>query len=332
MPQVLFMGEEPIYTLWELVDFCADVPDGELARRFAEVVGLYRTGRLGPWLKQQFMPGMRSRRVTLATLQERYAGCEPAWLEREAAAEEKRRALVKNDMCESTLTFDALCDSELDPVRDAVLLRDLLGDLLDIPEERLSALDREEPPVVPSAGARSKTGAQPAETPAVAGAGAAADTDRAQTPCSTSTADTAARRAQCAMFPWYVGDGLDTLDDWSHVACSGSELETVLRAIAQRRQADERADGGETVHVCNVEEEASFAFMGGRFPHTHFVGHGNPTLRLTDLALAQMGPGYRHDLSRVSGLSFGGTLTLSAPCTVELDADHLGGGVTLVRE
>ena len=332
MPQVLYMGEEPIYTLWELVDLCADVSDGELARRFAEVVGLYRAGRLGPWLKRQFMPGMRSRRVTLAALQERYAGCEPAWLKREVAEEEKRRALVKNDASKPTLTFDALCDSELDPVRDAVLLHDLLGDLLDIPEERLAALDREGPPVASSAGTGSGTGAQPEGAPSAAGADAAADTDRVQTPCSPSTADTAARRAQCAMFPWYVGDGLDALDDWSHVACSGGELEALLRAIAQRRQTGECADGGETVHVCNVEEEASFAFMGGRFPHTRFVGHGNPTLRLTDVALAQMGPGYRHDLSRVPGLSFGGTLTLSAPCTVELDADQLGGGVALVRE
>ena len=136
--------------------------------------------------------------------------------------------------------------------------------------------------------------------------------------------DSALRRKQCEQYDWYVKDGLDKLESWSNVACDKDELNNILLSVARERAQSACADatGHEepvTVHICNVDDE-SFSILTARFPHTRFVGHGDPALRIADPLLQSVGDKMALDLASVDGLGFEGSLTLYCRSDLEIEA------------
>lgn len=333
MPKPLFVAGERIYHMGQLVDFAAAMSARERARLIRNLMGRYAAGTFAPWLCQQVPPGVRSRRATLEGELARYGDKpRPAWLVREVAMRDRRAALYADEPGPTPLTFDALRDGALDVAEDTPLIEALLCDLLDI--------DAETPVRGEFAGgdawsdgpaASGLAGVTPAEDLHHAGV-----RDMTLDPVSNVPADTlAARRAACAMFPWYAADGMGGIEDWSRVVTCDAELQEVLLDIARARAGAEGVESPgellspETVHVANFGIDAAFDLGLGLYPNTRFVGHGNPNLRLTDPLWMRPREGITCDIARVKGLCFEGELTLEAPCRLAVRSGQLGPRVTV---
>lgn len=333
MPKPLFVAGERVYHMGQLVDLAAAMSAREQARLIRNLMERYAAGTFAPWLCQQVPPGVRSHRATLEGELARYGDKpRPAWLVREVAMRDRRAALYADEHGPTSLTFDALRDGALDVAEDTPLIEALLCDLLDI--------DAETPVRDEDAGGDAWSDGSAASD--LAGGAAAEDLRHAEArdmtlgPVSNVPADTlAARRAACAMFPWYAADGMGGIEDWTRVVTCDAELQEVLLGIARARAGAKKAASSgeplalETVHVANFGIDAAFSLGLGLCPGTRFVGHGNPTLRLTDPLWTRPGEGITCDIAHVKGLCFEGELTLEAPCRLAARMGQLGSRVTV---
>lgn len=211
------------------------------------------------------------------------------------------------------LSFDPLRSGALDPTHDRRALVLLISELAGIAEQDESG----------------DAGASPADEPEDAGLVSA---DEPPATARGAWSDGTLRRKQCEQYDWYAKDGLDELEDWSSVACSDDELREILLRVSRERARGAGDRGPEreepvTIHVCNVDE-GPFDILSARFPHTRFVGHGDPTLRITDLLAQAVDDRMTLDLASVDGLSFEGSLTLHCRADLEIEAlpGQLGPG------
>lgn len=299
MQRPLFVGGgRRCHSLSELRDLYACGAAGERAALLEELGAQYRAGRLALWLRSCLREGVRSKRVTFAKAgARRTSDALRTWMDARRA--KAWRLLGSAEAPALPLTFDVLREGVLDADADGVLLEELLRELVGADVPAAPSAKTAEPAI---ANTSADAGIGPAAACALA---VADDAGSGGTPASPSAAKMLGaspvyagsheqkRRRECARFPWYEGDGLADLADWSRVACSDDELQQILAAIAYTRATRAEQDPGVAtlevaeIHLCHVAD-GEFDLGSGRFSQTRFVCHGNPELIVGDSLAVQM--------------------------------------------
>lgn len=137
------------------------------------------------------------------------------------------------------------------------------------------------------------------------------------------------KRARCAQRSWFTAESDQLEGAWRNVATSDEELQGILARIAQERVRAGIPSVPEVVHLCRVDDEETFDLRGGRFPHTRFIGHGNPVAMLS--RTRGSAPNVHLDLGDVPGMAFS-RMTICASCALDTVPGQMQGCSVALRE